>query len=175
MKRIAVIFSNGTEEIEALTCVDILRRCRDASCDIVSISGDIPVGSHGIAVKADKTVDEFMMADYDAVVIPGGMPGATYISRNAKIIDALKQAIAQNKLVASICASPAVVLAENGLIEGKKVTCYPAEAFIAQLKGCHYTASGLEIDGNLITADGPKSAFDFALAIATKLGLTPAL
>ena len=173
MKKIAVIFSNGTEELEALTPVDLLRRCDGAICDIVSICGEMPVGSHGIAVKADKTVDEFDMADYDAIVIPGGMPGATYISQNKKVVDGLKQAFADGKLVASICASPAVVLAQNNLIDGKKVTCYPADVFIDSFSNCNYTAKNLQIDGNLITADGPQSAFEFAKALATALGLSP--
>lgn len=173
MKRIAVIFSNGTEELEALTPVDILRRCDGAVCDIISISGEMPTGSHGITVRADGLAQEVCFDQYDAIVIPGGMPGATYISQNQKVVTALRNALAEGKLVASICASPAVVLAQNGLVSGKTVTCYPAKVFIDSLVDCHYTAKNLQVDGNLITADGPQSAFEFAKAIASALGLTP--
>lgn len=172
MKKIAVIFSNGTEEIEAFTPVDVLRRT-GAQCDIVSVSGEYPVGSHGITVKADKTDSEFDMDLYDAIVIPGGMPGAEIISKNDIIIDALKKAFNDGKVVASICASPAVVLANNGFIDGKKATCYPAPSFIQMMRPANYTGSDVERDGLLITANGPKSAMKFALEICCALGLTP--
>jgi 4-methyl-5(b-hydroxyethyl)-thiazole monophosphate biosynthesis len=172
MKKIAVIFSNGTEEIEALTPVDVLRRT-GAQCDIVSVSGEHPVGSHGITVKADKTDSELDMDLYDAIVIPGGMPGAEIISQNDNIIRALKKAFIDGKVVASICASPAVVLAKHGLIAGKRATCYPADVFISLMSATNYTASDVERDGLLITANGPKSAMKFALEICSVLNLTP--
>jgi 4-methyl-5(b-hydroxyethyl)-thiazole monophosphate biosynthesis len=172
MQKIAVIFSNGTEEIEALTPVDVLRRT-GAQCDIVSVSGEYPKGSHGIIVKADLTAESLDMDNYDAIVIPGGMPGAEIISNDQAIICALKKAFNENKVVASICASPAVVLAKNGFIDGKTATCYPAPAFIEMMKVAKYTAGDVERDGNLITANGPKSAMKFALEICSVLGLTP--
>lgn len=173
MKKIAVLFSNGTEELEALTPVDLLRRCDGAVCEIVSICGEFPQGSHGIVVKADKLIEDFDIEQYDAIVIPGGMPGATYISQNEIAVRAIKKAFETGKLVASICASPAVVLAKNNLINGKKVTCYPAQVFVNSLLECIYTAKHVQTDGNLITADGPESAFEFAREIAKNLGLSP--
>ena len=175
MKKIAVIFANGTEELEALTPVDLLRRCRDTVCDIVSICGEMPIGSHNIVVKADKLIDDFCMDEYDAIVIPGGMPGAVNISQNQKVVESLKQAFNDGKIVASICASPSVVLAHHGLIEGKKVTCYSFKDFVDEFKNSQYTGKNLQVDGNLITANGPESAFEFAMEIAKSLGLTPKL
>ena len=169
MKKIIVLFANGTEELEALTPVDILRRT-GAKCDIVSINGEFPVGSHNIIIKADKLIDSVDMNDYDAIVIPGGMPGATNIANNLHAIKIIKDAIKNQKLVASICASPAVVLAQNNLLSNKKATCYPAPNFI-QLMGNNYVEKDLEISQNLITANGPKSAFKFALEIVKALGL----
>ena len=72
--KIAVLFANGTEEIEALTPVDVLRRA-NVECDLVSISGEKPIGSHNIIIKADKQIEQVDLSDYDGVVIPGGMPG----------------------------------------------------------------------------------------------------
>ncbi len=172
MKNIAVIFACGTEELEALTPVDVLIRA-GVHCDIVSVSGEFPKGSHGITVKADKTVESVDFNDYDGIVIPGGMPGATNISKNAKVVLAIADMLKKGKLVASICASPAVVLAENNLIKGKKVTCYPAKDFIDALKDNDYTGTDVEVDKNLITANGPKSAFAFSIKICEFLGVTP--
>ena len=169
--KIAVFIANGTEEIEALTPVDVLRR-GGAEVELVSVNGEYPKGSHGIVVKADKVIEETDFSAYDAVVIPGGMPGATNISENALATEAIKAMNAENKLVAAICASPAVVLKKLGVIEGKKATCYPADTFINEL-GDGYTGSDVEEDGNVITANGPKSAMKFTLAICNKLGLNP--
>jgi 4-methyl-5(b-hydroxyethyl)-thiazole monophosphate biosynthesis len=62
-----------------------------------------------------------------------------------------------------------VVLASNGLLFGKKATCYPAQAFVDAL-GELYTGVDVQVSDNLITANGPKSAMKFALAICEYLG-----
>ena len=172
MVKVAVLIANGTEEIEALTPVDVLRRA-GVECDLVSVNGTYPIGSHGITVKADKTIDDVDLLDYGAIVVPGGMPGATNIADNSKVINALKNAMQKNKVVAAICASPAVVLVTSGLIDGKTATCYPAQAFIEMMSVTNYTGADVEVDGNVITANGPKAVMKFALAICEKLGVNP--
>ena len=170
MKKIAVIIANGSEEIEALTPVDVLRRA-GVDCKLVSVSGEFPEGSHKITVKADLTVEHVDFSTFDGIVIPGGMPGATNIASCEKVVSATKEMLKNGKLVASICASPAVVLAQKGLVDGKKLTCYPAPQFLDVLKNCEYTAENVTVDGNLITANGPKSAMEFSLKICEFLGV----
>ena len=169
--KIAVLFANGTEEIEGLTPVDVLRRA-GVECEIVSVSGLNPVGSHGIEIKPDLTIENINLSDYDGVVIPGGMPGAVNIASNKKVVDGIRDLLEKEKLVSAICASPAVVLAENGLLNDKRATCYPAPQFIKAL-GENYTAKDVESDKNLITANGPKSAMAFSLEICNFLGVVP--
>lgn len=171
MKKIAVIFANGTEEIEGLTPVDVLRRA-NVECVLVSVSGKEPVGSHGITVKADALSNDVDFSEFDGIVIPGGMPGAVNISNDKFVIDGIKHMLENDKIVSAICASPAVVLAENGLLNAKKATCYPAPQFIDAL-GDKYTGSDVQVDGKVITANGPKSAMAFALEICKSLGVTP--
>ena len=168
MKKIAVLFANGTEEIEGITPVDILRRA-GAECDIVSVSERIINGSHGIKIVADKLIDQINMDDYDGIVVAGGMPGATNISNCEKAVAELKKANAQEKLVGAICASPAVVLARHGLLKDK-ATCYPAPEFIKAL-GERYVENDVVVCENIITANGPKSALKFAFEIVKWLGL----
>ncbi len=169
MKKIAVLFADGTEELEGLTPVDLLRRA-GAECQIVSVGKDFLTGSHNIVVKADKNIEEINFYDYDAVVIPGGMPGAVNIANCKKAVEFIKELRANGKLVASICASPAVVLAQNNLLNGDKATCYPAPQFV-ELMGENYVQSEVEVSNSLITANGPKSAFNFSLEIIKYLGL----
>lgn len=172
MKKVAVLIANGTEEIEVLTPVDVLRRADGVVCDLISVSGREPKCSHGVSILADKVIEEVTLSSYDAVVIPGGMPGALNISSNEKVISSLKQMEKDGKLIASICASPAVVLKANGLFSGKLATCYPAEKFV-KLLGEDYTGEDVQVCDNLITANGPKSALKFALEICKALSLSP--
>lgn len=171
MKRIAVLIADGSEEIEALTPVDVLRRT-GAEVDIVSVNGEYITGSHGIVIKADKTVNNADLGVYDCLVVPGGMPGAKNIASNSKAVLALSMALDLGKIVGAICASPAVVLANNNILGFRKATCYNAPEFIRAL-GENYTGREVEKDRNLITANDPKSAMTFSLEIASTLGLTP--
>lgn len=171
MKKIAVILADGMEELEAFTPVDVLRRA-GASVETISIKEKIVVSSHGVGVVADKLLNQVQLDDYDVIVLPGGMPGAKNISENTVVISAVKNALKQNKLVSAICASPAVILANHNLLDGYQATCYPASDFINAI-GDKYVNQNVCTSNNLITANGPKSAFEFAFAICEYLELTP--
>lgn len=169
MKRIAVLFADGTEELEGLTPVDLLRRA-GATCEIVSVGKQFLTGSHNIEIKADKDINEINFCDYDCVIVPGGMPGAVNIANCKRAVEFITTLRKQGKLVASICASPAVVLAQNSLLYEDKATCYPAPQFI-ELMGENYVQSEVQVSNALITANGPKSAFNFSLEIIKYLDL----
>lgn len=171
MKKIAVILADGMEELEALTPIDVLRRA-GATVDTVSIKENIVTSSHGVGVVADKLLETVDLDLYDAIILPGGMPGAKNISENQTVVCAVKNALEQKKLVCAICASPAVILAKHGLVDGYTATCYPAPDF-TNLLGDKYIAQDVVIDKNLITANGPRSAFKFALAICDYLKISP--
>lgn len=173
MIKAAVIIANGSEEIEALTPVDVLRRA-GVSCDIVSVSGEFVVGSHGITIKADLIAEKVDFDAYDAIIVSGGMPGAINMSEDTAVLNAIGRAAKAGKIVAAICASPAVVLARNGLLATEKATCYPAQDFISAL-GDKYTGKDVQVSENFITANGPRAAMAFALEICKKLGVTPAI
>ena len=173
MKSIAVLISDGSEEIEALTPVDVLRRA-GVNVKLISVCNEKITGSHKIAITADGVIDKEDLSIYDGIVIPGGMPGAKIISENAIAVNAISNAVKSGKLVAAICAAPAVVLAAHGLIKNKKVTCYPASAFIEEIeKTATYTGNNTEKDCNVITANGPKSAMEFSFEICKFLGVEP--
>lgn len=173
MKKIAVMLANGFEEIEALTVVDVLRRAEAEAC-MVSVCGEYVTGSHGITVKSDALLEEVDIEQFDAIVLPGGMPGAKILGECSAVIAAVESFDAQHKTIGAICAAPAVVLGMNGLTEGRTVTCYPADCFINVLEGARYTGESVVRDGNLITASGPMAATEFALALCDALGLAPA-
>lgn len=171
MKKVVVILADGMEELEALTPVDVLRRA-GVSVDTVSIKEQVVTSSHGVRVVADRMLIESNLEDYDCIILPGGMPGAKNITENVVVVSAVKNALQTQKLVCAICASPAVILASHGLLDGYTATCYPADEFIKSM-GSAYVNKGVEVCKNLITANGPKSAFEFALEICKALNVTP--
>ena len=165
--KVIVFLADGFEEVEALTVVDYLRRM-DIEADMVSITSELEVtGAHDISVLADKTLEDVQdINSYDGVVIPGGLPGATNLRNDPKVIDVVKTMNGKKKLTASICAGP-VVLERAGIIEGKKITSYPG--YQDKLPGAIYQEQGVVRDENIITARGPALAVDFAIEIVRYL------
>ncbi|WP_353095945.1 DJ-1 family glyoxalase III [Tissierella praeacuta] len=167
MKKAILFLAEGFEEVEALTVVDYLRRM-DVDVHIVSITKEYKVkGAHNIVVLADKTIDDIKdIESYDAVIIPGGLPGATNLRDNNKVIDIVKKINNDGKLAAAICAGP-IVLEKAGIIKEKKVTSYPG--FEGDLKDGVYIEQDVVRDGNIITARGPALAVNFAIEIVKYL------
>lgn len=169
MKKVAILLANGFEEIEALGTADILRRA-GIECDTVSIMGEVVEGAHGIVVKADKLIDN-NIENYDMIVCPGGLPGAEYLSKNEMVIDIIRKFNnREDKYIAAICASPAMVLSAAGIEEDRYITSYPGEKFEAMLENANYVDELVVVDGNLITSRGPATTFLFAYKLVDILG-----
>lgn len=162
MKKTAILFAEGYEEVEALTVVDLLRRAQ-IGCDIVAIGNpDQTTGSHGITVRADKAFSETNFEEYDGVILPGGMPGTKNLAADEKVLKLLQRFHAAGKLTAAICAAP-TVLAKAGLLEGKNAVCYPGME--AQLTGARAGSAPVAADGTVITSRGIGTAIPFALTL----------
>jgi len=124
-------------------------------------------GKFRLTAQVDKTVDEIKTADFDALTLVGG-PGALEHLDNPKVHALFAEALAQGKLVGAICISP-VVLAHAGLLAGRTVTCFPDGSAELEKAGAKYTGTDLEIDGKLITANGPVPAKKYGAALAEAL------
>jgi 4-methyl-5(b-hydroxyethyl)-thiazole monophosphate biosynthesis len=182
-KKAVVLLAEGFEEVEAVTPIDYLRRA-GIEVTIAAIGGGLAVkGARGITVNADTTLGELaqkaaahsslltahcsLLTEYDAVVIPGGMPGAPNIAASKEAGALIAEVAAEGKLVCAICASPAVVLAPLGLLSGKRFTCYPGmEEKVGDGK---WTDGNVVIDGNIITSRGAGTAGEFAVAVIGEL------
>jgi 4-methyl-5(b-hydroxyethyl)-thiazole monophosphate biosynthesis len=158
-----VHLAEGFEEIEALTSLDLLRRA-DIAVESVSIMGRLNVtGVHGIEVIADIV---FADADYDScemIVLPGGEPGANRLAEHEGLKQKLFSFANEGRRIAAICASPNLVLAPLGIIDGRKATGYPG--FDDNMGKVVITEGDVVKDGNIITSRGPATAMAFALAI----------
>ncbi len=159
---VVLLLADGFEEIEALTPVDILRR---GGIEVVtcSVNGDLCVyGAHNIMVDADDVVENMDYEDIEAIILPGGMPGADNLENSAEVCELLKYAFENQKLLCAICAAPKV-LGKFGYLNGKKATCFPG--FEEYLSGAEVTGERVVTDGNIITSKGMGTAMDFSLAI----------
>jgi 4-methyl-5(b-hydroxyethyl)-thiazole monophosphate biosynthesis len=119
-----------------------------------------------VQLLPDTTLDGALEADYDMVVLPGGMPGATHLKEDARILDLLKKMAAAGKYTAAICAAP-MVLAEAGVLAGRQATSYPG--FLDGLADVTVQSEAVVQDGTVLTSRGPGTAMDFALALVEVL------
>lgn len=165
MKKVALLLADGFEEIEAITPADILRRA-GVEVILTGVEGLSVTGSHHITVEADMTLEE-LPDGLDGIVIPGGMPGAANIAASADAMKLIRRIYNDSELVGAICAAPAVVLGESGLLEGREFTCYPG--FETRVKGARHSEERVVRDSNLITSRGAGSAAEFALALVEYL------
>lgn len=163
---IYVFLADGFEEIEALTPVDMLRRC-EQEVITVGVGRNAIRGSHGIVVGTDITDEELVLGDdTEMIILPGGMPGTLNLEANPNVQKAIDFCIENNRYVAAICAAPSI-LGHKGLLKGKKATCYTG--FESQLEGAEVSSDSVCADGNIITSRGAGTAMDFALKLAEVL------
>ena len=163
MKKIYAFIANGTEETECLAVIDILKRAH-LSVSLVSVHEQKTiVSSHQMTIVADETLSEASLEDGDGFFLPGGLPGSEYLSSSSKLINALKKANEEGKLIAAIWAAPGVVLGRHHLLKGRNATCFPG--FEQEMIGGNYVDEGVVQDQNIITAKGLGYALDLGLAI----------
>lgn len=154
----------GFEEIEALTAVDVMRRA-GMNVQTVSITSALQVrGAHGITVNADLLFDNILFSDPEWLVLPGGMPGASNLYEFGPLQGLLKaQSQSDKGRIAAICAAPAVVLGQLGLLKGEKATCYPG--FEGDMIGAEVIDSPVVVSGRYVLGNGPANALPWALTI----------
>jgi len=168
-KKVLTFLAEGFEEVEAITPIDYLRRT-GVEVTVAAITTEKQVkGSHGISLVADTTVaaleqaGQLSVVSWDGVFVPGGMPGASNLAACAPVGNFYKAMNDAGRIIAAICASPAVFLAPLGLLEGKEFTCYPGME--KQVSGGKWLTDKVVVDGNLVTSRGPGTAVTFALAL----------
>lgn len=161
-----MLLGTGFEETEAIAPLDILRRA-GAKVLTVGIDGKTVCGSHGIPVVADITLEEMDITKMEMVVIPGGMGGVASLRACPAALEALRFGWENGKYVGAICAGP-TVLADLGITEGRRATCYPGLEH--QMGSAKMERSAAVVtDGRLITGTSAGCAIPFGLALAEAL------
>lgn len=164
MKDSYLFLADGFEEMEAIGCIDVLRRA-GIPLKTVSITNSMQVtGAHGVKITADLIFDNVTFAGAEWLILPGGMPGATNLYEFAPLRGLLRsQAESRGGRIAAICASPAVVLGQLGLLKGEKATCYPG--FENLLSGAEAVDAPVVTSGKFVFGNGPGNVFAWALTI----------
>ncbi|MGU5715147.1 DJ-1 family glyoxalase III [Aeromonas taiwanensis] len=164
---VLVLVAPGSEEIETVAIVDTLVR---GGIEVV-LASCCPTGarqiraSRGVQLVADCHLDELTSRDFEAMVVPGGLPGSEVIRDTPLAIDLLREQATLGRWRAAICAAPAVVLHHHGLLGDASATCHPG--FQARLPAAQLSTARVVTDEahRLITSQGPGTAIEFALEI----------
>ncbi|MEE3319734.1 MAG: DJ-1 family glyoxalase III [Pseudomonadota bacterium] len=159
--------ADGSEDIETVTLIDVLRRA-EVEVTVASVTGKPGiVASRGTRLEADALIEDLVTEDFDLIVLPGGMPGAETLGSNDILIEKLQAQKTAGRLYGAICAAPAVALAANGLLDGIAATGHPA--FTDNLPDQTRIEQRVVRDGQCITSRGPGTALEFSLALVEAL------
>jgi 4-methyl-5(b-hydroxyethyl)-thiazole monophosphate biosynthesis len=163
---VLVPIAEGTEEIEAVTIIDVLRRAK-AQVTVASVGALQITASRGVKIVADCLIEKCKEKVFDLIVLPGGIPGAEHLRDNPVLKEILMRQHTNGRLYAAICAAPAVVLQAHGLLENRLATCHPS--FVEGLQDRSSVESRVVVDGNCITSRGPGTAIAFSLKLVEML------
>ena len=163
---IYVFLAQGFEEIEALTVVDLLRRC-EKEVITVGVGDNIVIGSHGIPVVTDTITYEMPLNDdLEMIVLPGGMPGTLNLEKSPQVQSAIDFCVENNKFIGAICAAPSI-LGHKGLLDGKDAVCY--KGYEAQLGNAVLCSEPAVASGNIVTGRSAGVSVQFALKLVEVL------
>lgn len=166
MKRAYVVLAEGFELIEAMTPVDVLKRC-GVEVETLSIGEGLEVASsQGVTVKADRFFDRDEFRDGDMLILPGGYPGYENIGNHQGVMDLAKYYLEGGKFLGAICGAPSA-LAKAGLLKERRVTSHFTVREL--LKEAEYIDEKVVIDDNLITSTGAGRSLEFSLALGEAL------
>ena len=165
--RALIAVADGSEDLETVTLIDVLRRA-EVEVVVASIeSRRMITCARGTGLTADAMLVDVLAQAFDLIVLPGGMPGAQRLAEHAPLAELVQQQARAGKYFAAICAAPALALQSYGVLRQRRMTCYPS--FSERLSGCTFVDQPVVVDGNCITAQGPASALPFALTLVEQL------
>ena len=157
-----ILLGTGFEEAEALVPADLLRRA-DIPVALVGVDCMSVTGSHGITVAADCPLEQVDWDKLELLFLPGGLGGVAAIKASHDAVQLISHTASSGRPVAAICAAP-TILAELGLLEGKRAVCFPSLQH--KLTGAQVQADcPVVVDGNIITGEAAGSAFPFGLKL----------
>ncbi len=167
MKKIALVIAEREFRDEEYQVPYEILKAAGFQVLTVSTKTTTAVGKLGLEVTPDTLITDLKPEELDALVFIGGGGSEQYFE------DPLSHQLAQHmvqldKVLGAICIAP-VVLANAGVLQGKKATVFPDGAEILIDQGAHYTGEAVEVDGKLVTGNGPDAAEAFGQALVKLL------
>lgn len=169
MARVLILLADGFEEIEAVSLIDIMRR---GGIEVTSayldgeFASDLVMGANGITIKADTSIKNVIVDDFDMIVLPGGWGGTNHLAENLKAQVLIKEFKASDKWVGAMCAAPYAL--EVAGVLNHNYTCYPSVEEKIRIDG-YIDDQKVVRDGKVMTSRGPATAICFGLAIVREL------
>lgn len=165
-KNVCVLIADGSEEMEVVITVDVLRRAGIGVFLAEVGESRLVTTSRGVRIAPDGAWDPAEASRFDALVIPGGAGGSQTMRQDESVRQAVREFLQAGKLVASLCAGPTVLYAA-GALAGKTYTSHPGSR--AELSAGTWVDRPVVRDGNILTSQAPGTAFAFALALVEVL------
>lgn len=165
-KKVLVPIADGTEEVEAVSLIDVLRRA-GAEVTVASVDAQQISSSRDVRIVADCLLKDCADGIFDLIALPGGLPGAEHLRDSKELTRLLKEQKESSRLYGAICASPAVVLKHHGLLGTKQATAHPY--FSDELDNRERIDMPVVVDGNCVTSRGVGTALLFALKLVELL------
>lgn len=157
-----LFLADGSEEVEAIATLDVMRRA-GIKVLTVGVGSKTITGSHGVKIICDLTdIDICLENGLEGIILPGGMPGTLNLEKNKSVGLAIDYCVENSLYLCAICAAP-LILGHRNLLNGKKATCFPG--FEADLYGAEICDSFVCRDGSIITGKGMGCAILFGLEI----------
>ena len=158
----------GAADLLTLRAVELLRRA-DVDVTVASCAAGRRqiTAARGTRIETDALIGDCRDQLFDAIVLPGGMPGAEHLAQCDSLMDMAREQLDADRLLGAICAAPAVALEPNGLLARRRMTCFPS--FTERVETGTWLDEPVVRDGSLITSQGPGTAIAFALALVGQL------
>jgi len=168
MAKVAFLLANNFEDSEMKNPYEAVKEAGHEAVIVAAEKGAEIKGKKGtVSYTSDVSINDIKAAEFDAVVIPGGSaPEAVRVQD--QMVQFVKEANDQGKVIAGICHGPQVMISAD-ILKGKKSTCYIGIRDDVKLAGAEYLDEEVVVDGNLITSRTPKDEPAFIREILSKL------
>ena len=168
-QKVAVLMPDGCEESETVQIMDLLMRA-GLTCHSFHTGNDEWVPTmQGMTIRADRAFSAKAVADYDAIVVPGGRTAAAPLIANDEVMSTLRSFNEAGKLVGGLC-SGTTVLEASGVLAGRRATGYTG--YGAKLTSAQFVADQVAVwDANIVTSQGPCAPYPFAFKVMEALGI----
>ena len=162
MARALVLLAEGVEEMEAVIVIDVLRRA-EWTVVAASLQEGVVRASRGVQLLGAQNLPTVEAEGFDVLVLPGGLGGVEQLMSDQRVLALIPRYLEdESKVLAAICAAP-LALQEAGVLADRRYTSHPGVA--DQLAVGERVDERVVVDGNLVTSQGPGTAFEFALQL----------